>query len=124
MASNLTQPGRKVANQILVIQCILAIVSSLVFLLIDIKSSYSAFLGGVICFVPNTVFVTYAYRFGGARAAKQIASSFYKGETLKIVLTALLFAVIFIFIPVSIGALMSTYVICLMAYWTVPFLVK
>ncbi|PCJ47641.1 MAG: ATP F0F1 synthase subunit I [Gammaproteobacteria bacterium] len=120
MVINLTQKGRKVANRILVIQALIAIISALGFLLIDYKAAYSAFIGGMICLVPNLVFVIYAYRYGGARAAKKIASSFYRGEALKIMLTALLFAVTFITTPISIGPLMTTYVFCLLVFWFAP----
>lgn len=122
MASKLTQTGRKVADRLLIIQALLAFVSFFAFLLIDFNAAYSALIGGIICLVPNLVFVTYAYRFGGARAAKKIANSFYKGETLKIMLTALMFALTFIFIPVAIGPLMITYVLCLLVYWLIPLL--
>ncbi len=121
MVNKLTQPGRIVANRLLVMQLFLTIVSSLAFVVINFKAGYSAFIGGLICLVPNFVFVTYAYRYGGARAAKNIASSFYKGEALKIMLTALMFAATFILVPISIGPLMTTYVVCLLAYWTIPF---
>ncbi len=120
MALKLTQTGRTVANRLLVIQVLIAIVCSLAFLLIDFKAAYSAFIGGIICVVPNLVFVIYAYRFGGARAAKKIASSFYRGEALKILLTALMFAVTFILVPISIGPLMTTYVLCLLVFWLIP----
>jgi len=120
VANKLTQKGRNVANQVLVIQAVVTAVAGLGFLLMDLKAAYSAFIGGITCLVPNIVFVTYAYRFGGARAAKKIASSFYRGEALKIMLTALLFAVTFIYMPISIGPLMSTYVLCLSVYWFIP----
>lgn len=110
------------ANKIVAVQVLLAIISTLMFLWVDFKAAYSAFTGGIICVVPNLVFVTYAYRYGGARAAKKIAGSFYRGEALKIMLTALGFAVAFTIIPVSFGPLMTTYVLCLMAFWATPFL--
>ncbi|MFT5453431.1 MAG: ATP synthase protein I [Enterobacterales bacterium] len=118
----MTQKGRSVANRILVIQAVIAIISALGFLLINSKAAYSALIGGIICLVPNLVFVIYAYRFGGARAAKKIASSFYRGEALKVLLTALLFAVTFITTPISIGPLMTTYVFCLLVFWFAPLL--
>jgi len=124
MSSNLTQPGRIVANRLLAIQTLLATVSTFGFLWIDFKAGYSAFIGGITCLVPNLVFVIYANRYGGARAAKNIASSFYKGEALKILLTALMFAATFILVPISIGPLMITYVVCLMAFWVSPFITK
>lgn len=120
MTKVLTHRGRKVAHRLLVIQALLAIISALGFFVIDYKAGYSAFIGGMICVMPNLVFVIYAYRFGGARAARKIASSFYRGETIKIMLTALMFAVTFIFIPVAIGPLMTTYVLCLLVFWFAP----
>lgn len=122
MVHKLAQSGRAFARRLLVLQILLAITGTAGFLLIDIKAGYSALIGGIICVVPNMVFVIYAHRYGGARAAKHIVGSFYKGEALKIMLTAILFAGTFIFIPVSIGPLMTTYVICLLAYWVSPFL--
>ena len=121
MTYKLAQTGRNIANRIIAAQMLLATISSLLFLLVDFKAAYSACIGGIICVVPNKVFVIYAYRFGGARAAKKIASSFYRGEALKIMLTALGFAVVFIMIPISIGPLITTYVLCLMVYWISPF---
>jgi len=118
----LAQPGRVIANRLLVLQMMLAVLGALGFLLVDFKAGYSALIGGIICVVPNMVFVIYAHRYGGARAAKSIASSFYKGEALKIMLTAILFAGTFILIPISIGPLMTIYVICLSAFWVSPFL--
>ena len=122
MAKKLTQSGRVVAYRLLYLQILLTTISSLIFLSIDIKAAYSALIGGVICVVPNWVFISYAYRFGGARAAKKIASSFYRGEALKIMLTALMFAVTFVLLPISIGPLMTTYVLSLLVFWTTPLL--
>ena len=122
MTQKLTQSGRVVAYRLLYIQILLTTISSLIFLSTDIKAAYSAFIGGVICVVPNLVFVIYAYRFGGARAAKKIASSFYRGEALKVMLTALMFAATFILLPISIGPLMTTYVLCLLVFWIAPIL--
>jgi ATP synthase protein I len=111
-----------VAYRLLYIQILLTTISSLIFLSTDIKAAYSAFIGGVICVVPNLVFIIYAYRFGGARAAKKIAGSFYRGEALKVMLTALMFAATFILLPISIGPLMTTYVLCLLVFWVAPIL--
>ena len=124
MVHKLAQSGRTFARRLLVLQILLAITGTAGFLLIDIKAGYSALIGGIICVVPNMVFIIYAHRYGGARAAKHIVSSFYKGEALKIMLTAILFAGTFVLIPVSIGPLMTTYAICLLAYWVSPFLGK
>ena len=127
MSVKLTQSGRKIAHRILVIQTLVAIVTALAFYIVnfeatEFKAAYSSIIGGMICVVPNLVFVMYAYRYGGARAAKKIASSFYRGEALKIMLTALMFAVTFILVPISIAPLMTTYVLCLLVFWIAPLL--
>jgi len=124
VAQKLTAKGRKTANHILKIQLLVTVFSTSAFTLMNLKMAYSALIGGMICIIPNLVFVVYAYRFGGARAAKKIASSFYRGEALKILLTALMFAVTFIFIPIFIGPLMTTYVLSLMVFWVAPLLVQ
>ncbi len=121
-AHRLTNKGRRAANQILKFQFLVTAISTILFMMLSFKAAYSAFIGGIICVMPNVVFVIYAYRFGGARAAKKIASSFYRGEALKIMLTALMFAVTFIYIPISIGPLMTTFVLGLMVFWIAPFI--
>ena len=61
-----------------------------------ITTAYSVLLGGLICLLPNTYFAYRAFRFQGARAAKQIVQSFYAGEAGKLALTTILFAGVFI----------------------------
>lgn len=124
MSQKLTEKGRNTANQILKVQFLVIVVLTLAFAVFNFEAGYSAFIGGMICLIPNLVFVIYAYRYGGARAAKKITSSFYRGEALKILLTALMFAVVFIFIPIAIGPLMTTYVLGLSVFWFAPAIIK
>ena len=58
-------------------------------------AGYSGFLGGVIAWLPNLYFARKAFRYGGARAARDILKSFYAGEAGKFILTAALFALLF-----------------------------
>ncbi len=62
MVHKLAQSGRAFARRLLVLQTLLAITGTAGFLLIDIKAGYSALIGGIICVVPNMVFVIYAHR--------------------------------------------------------------
>jgi ATP synthase protein I len=61
-------------------------------------SAYSALLGGLICWIPNSYFALKAFQHQGARAAKKIISTMYKAEAVKLVLTALLFFLVFYFV--------------------------
>lgn len=80
----------------------------------------SAMLGGLVAIVPTIVFARKMFRFQGARAAKQIVKSFYIGEALKILLTAILFCLVFILYKVAPLAFFLTYIVVLMNYWFAP----
>ena len=124
MTASLTHHGRTVAKRLIAYQVLVAVVVSLGFLAKDFNAAYSSLLGGLICIIPNMIFALYATRFGGARAAKQIARSFYLGETLKFVLTVVLFTVTFKFLTISVGPLFICYVLTLMVFWFSPLLLK
>lgn len=71
----------------------------------------SALAGGAIAIIPNFVFALYAFRFAGASASKKVMDSFFKGAKIKMILTALLFALSFKFITLSLVAFFTTYVL-------------
>lgn len=55
----------------------------------------SALLGGLVGFLPNTVFALLFGRKDPGKSANQVVRAFYFGETIKLALTALLFVVVF-----------------------------
>lgn len=65
------------------------------FLLIDGVASYSILLGGLISIVPNGYFAWKVFRFRGARNTPLIVKSFYAGETGKLIMTGVFFALVF-----------------------------
>ena len=73
--------------------CVLAALSGAV--LVDIVVAYSILLGGLISIVPNGYFAFKAFRFRGARSTPLIVKSFYAGETGKLIMTGVLFALVF-----------------------------
>lgn len=96
---------------------------SLVFLLKDKVAAYSAFLGGLVFFLPNLYFIHKAFAYSGARAARQIVNSLYKGEAIKLLLTAVMFTVVFVTVkPLDILALFSAFFVLLMTNWLTPLL--
>ncbi len=52
----------------------------------------SAIAGGLIFLIPNSYFTFYAFRYSGAEAAQNIVRSFNRGQSGKLVLVALGFA--------------------------------
>ena len=86
-------------------------------------AAYSALVGGLIFLLPNVYFALKAFRYTGARAAKQIMDSFYKGEAGKLILCAILFTMVFKWIPsLDIAALFLSFAIMLVTNWLTPLL--
>jgi ATP synthase protein I len=84
------------------------VVSAVIMVLWGWLGAKSAFMGGLIAFLPNVYF---ASRFGFSdktKTTKQIVRSFYIGETIKLILTAALFFLVFhlpniMYLPLFIG---------------------
>ena len=94
---------------------------SLAFALRSQVAGFSALLGGLIFLIPNMYFVLRAFRYSGARSAKKIMSAFYQGESVKLILCAVLFAAVFKWIqPLDIVALFTTFAIMLVTNWFTP----
>lgn len=65
------------------------------FLLLGGVAAYSILLGGFISIVPNSYFAWKVFRFRGAQSTALIVKSFYAGETGKLIMTGVLFALVF-----------------------------
>lgn len=61
----------------------------------DVVAGCSALLGGLIQIGPQAWFGRQAFKYTGARQARKIVQTMYRGETGKIVLTAALFITVF-----------------------------
>jgi len=90
---------------------------------LSLVHGYSALLGGLICTVPNTWFAYRSFKYRGARASQQIVKSFYRGEAVKLLLTALLFGATFKFVkviePVTVFAV---FFLVQLSFWLTPLL--
>ncbi|PTU76785.1 F0F1 ATP synthase subunit I [Pseudomonas indoloxydans] len=87
-------------------------------------AGYSALLGGLIAWLPNLYFAHKAFRFSGARAAREIVRSFYAGEAGKLILTFVLFALTFAGVkPLAAPALFGVYLLTLLVSWFAPLLI-
>ena len=66
-----------------------------------IQTAQSLGLGGLICFIANTVFTLKAFKYRGASATEQIVKEFVSGEAYKILLSGVGFALTFLYVPAA-----------------------
>ncbi|MDR3443365.1 MAG: F0F1 ATP synthase subunit I [Legionella sp.] len=87
------------------------------------NAASSALLGGMVCVIPNAYFARKLFKYQGARSAKQIVNSFYKGEAIKILLSVLLFTAVFIWVKITPLAFFAAYIMILMTHWFAPLII-
>lgn len=84
------------------------------------QTAASVILGGFVAIVPALVFTRKFFHHQGARAAKQIVKAFYLAEGIKLILSVILFALVFIFIKVQAFAFFLTYIVVILTHWLSP----
>lgn len=79
-----------------------------------VVAGYSGLLGSLIALLANVFFAYKAFRYFGARSSKAIVQSFWSGEMGKQILTAALFALVFVGVkPLQPVALFAGYLLVL-----------
>lgn len=96
------------------------IISGIVWFVTSMQSGFSVMLGGLVSIVPNVCFAQMLFRYNGAKAARKIVSSFYKGEAIKLLLTISLFALIFKNLKVVPLAFFAGFIVAQMMIWFAP----
>lgn len=75
-------------------------------------AGYSAIVGGLIFVIPNAYFAHRMYRYQGARHARLMVGNMFRAESIKLALTAVFFAAVFILMePVHVPALLFTFAV-------------
>lgn len=88
----------------------------------DFKAAYSALIGGGINLLGTAYFALRVFSVKPGSTAKQMARAFYRGEVVKLLLTGLLFAGVFLWLEVSFLPLFLAYSATMLAFWLVlPF---
>lgn len=107
-----------------IIQLIIILMAGiLAFILGDLNALISAVLGGFVCLVPGLLFAIHFFRYKGAQQSSKIMSAFYLGEVIKLILTGVLFVVVFITYKVNPTAFFITFIAVQMLYWLAPWLI-
>lgn len=113
----------RVIKLLLFWQFIVAIAAGVLGLLMGEGGALGALAGGIIVWLPNCYFALRAFRYKGARAARQIVHSFYAGVAGKIVITAGLFIVVFVYFdPLNAPAIFAGFLLVQTMSWVVPVL--
>ncbi len=81
------------------------------------QAASSFLLGGLVSIVPALLFGKIYFKKRSVRAARSILNAFYIGEALKLLVTTLLFAIIFLQKNVLAGWVFSGYITALLVYF-------
>lgn len=103
----------------------LILTQSSLWLLCGFSAFYSAFLGGLIYAIPNAYFTYRVFRHQGARQVPLVVNELFRGEAIKLSLTAIFFAAVFLLIePIHVPALLFTFAVTVVTGAMLPWLVK
>lgn len=115
----------RVIKLLLLWQLAIAAAAGLIGMMMGEGGVSGALSGGFIAWLPNCYFAFRAFRYRGARAARQIVHSFYAGVAGKVLLTASLFILVFsTFNPLNAPAVFMGFLLVQMVSWVVPVLVS
>lgn len=95
---------------------VLGLVSSIALAAFGWREARSALLGGLIAFLPN-VYLAAKIGWSKAKSAQQIVRTFYTGEAIKLILTALLFYLVFQLSDILFVPLFINFIAVLMVFW-------
>ena len=112
MTANTSSIIKILKYQILVILAVSLVLS----LALDFISGGFAFLGGLIAFLPNA-YLGFRINQAAKLEAKKFINSFYANESIKLVLTALFFLLVFRIPNVKLLPLLACYVSALSVFW-------
>jgi len=99
---------------------LLALLSCLWLFLDALTGLKSALCAGLAFGLPNVYFAVKVFKPSGALQARQIVNAFYKAEGAKLMISALLFAVIFALVKLNAAAFFTTYGLLLTSQWLAP----
>ncbi len=104
-------------EKVLLLQALVVLfIASVFFATGETQKSVSSMLGGLAAFIPNLYFALHISLSKG-KTAKKIMRSFYAGESGKLILTAVLFFLIFQVPGLNFFPLLIGYLAVLSVFW-------
>lgn len=117
--------GLLLAKKLLSVQFIVTFIVAIILgLFTNLLIMRSVLLGGFVVIVPTFLFSLIFFKNSGALNARKIARNFYLAELIKINLSVILFALVFIFCKIMPLVFFITFIIVQMITWFMPLLVK
>nr|WP_282444924.1 ATP synthase subunit I [Idiomarina sp. ATCH4] len=111
------------AGKIVSTQFIVVLIAALVTIMIsNTQSALGILCGGLTAVIPNVLFALIAFRYAGARANQKVVQSFFLGEGVKLLLTALLLIVALLMTNLYPVWLLVGFVIAVTMQWIAPVL--
>jgi len=105
-------------NKLLVIPAVFGLLVATLSLAWSVDAAFSAAIGACTALLPTMYFAFKLFRYRGASKANLIVHEFYRAESGKFVLTAVMFAVTFAtYKDVVSGALFGSFVLTTLAVW-------
>ncbi|WP_026317716.1 ATP synthase subunit I [Algicola sagamiensis] len=121
MTAVLARPRRNAALKVVFCQSLVTVFVTVITTFgWGMPSGLSALWGGVCATFPHFVFVLFAFRYSGARSSKLVAQSFFRGQTLKLLLTAVLFTMAFKMQDAIPEPLFLSFIAALVTQWSAP----
>ena len=115
------QQGLQGARRLFLMQLRLgALVSVLVWVLVSVSAARSVLLGALVCLVPQAWFARILFRDQRARFSQQILQRAYRGEAMKLLISAALFAVVFRWVDVVPVMFFAGYFLIHVTLWFAP----
>ena len=113
----LTERKISIVSKILTLQILVIVTITFgIYLIGDQTMLLSAFCGGIAAFLPNLYMALRMMRTP-KQDAQKIVRSFYAGESGKLILTGMLFFMIFQIPTIKLLPLLATYVAALSVFW-------
>ncbi|GAA6205553.1 MULTISPECIES: ATP synthase subunit I [Thalassotalea] len=123
--NELTKVGKRFAfKQIIAMLMAVLILAFVVYFNWGIEHAKSVLAGGAVTIIPHIFFALKAFRYAGARSSEKVMESFYSGEKMKIVLTALLFALAFKFLAILPVPFFTSFCLVVAMPLLTPFFIK
>lgn len=120
--NHIAYQGRKLALDIIIVQAVVGLLAAIVIgLFLGYQHGITALIGAVCNLVPSIVFAIFAFRYVGATKSRLIMQSFRKGAALKLLITMLMFALVFKKLEVEPLPLVLGYIATLLAQWPTMF---
>lgn len=125
-SSQLLRAKKRAVFSFIFLQSLLLIVLTLgVLLITNVVNAYSFLLGGGVSVIPSLYMAWRVFGHQGTRPARDVVKSFYRGEAGKLVLTAVLLSLVFVYVKtLTAGYFFAGFGFVILSHWLSPFLLK